>query len=453
MKSLAIVLAFFAFMPNASADKEYETVATRKLFNGDTLHDFKLKNGLRVLLVPRHQAKVLTYQIWFRVGSVSEKLDPKLQKTGLAHLFEHMMFRGSKKFPDGIFDELIARMGGDRQNATTYYYRTNYYESVPSRQLDRLMELEADRMSGLNLTTELFEKEKGAVVGELRRHMDSPGGLAADELQRLVWSKAPYRWTVLGSEAEIKGFTLEEAQYFYKTFYAPNNATLIVIGDTDEATLMPLVVKYYGGMKAQEIPRVAIPEEPPQTQERRFETTHPQATSQTLVLAYRIPTVTSPDAVPLSLLSTHLSRGTEARLRKLLIDTGIAVNATAGAGAQPDLFHFHVGLAEGRKAEEALKVIDREIANLKARKIPKDQYDRALNQELLMLYGDISDNSELGSWLGEYMMLCDNYMRGFEIIDTYKKITAADLQAAAKKFLNKENRSIVIIRPQVKEKG
>ena len=140
------------------SDPGYAKVTERKLFNGDTLLEFKVANGLRVLAVPRHQAKLLTYQVWFNVGSIHEKLDPKLKRTGLAHLFEHMMFRGTEKYPDGQFDEITSRIGSDRQNATTYFYRTNYFESVPSHQLETLMELEADRMSLLKLNAVLLEK-------------------------------------------------------------------------------------------------------------------------------------------------------------------------------------------------------------------------------------------------------------------------------------------------------
>lgn len=446
-----ILPSFFCLLlsceANVSSNKDFEKVIARKLFNGESLTEYRLPNGFRVLMVPRSQAKVLTYQVWFNVGSVDEKLDPKLQKTGLAHLFEHMMFRGSEKYPDGKFDEITAKIGGDKQNATTYYYRTNYYESVPSAQLETLMELESDRMRALKLTKEVFEKEKGAVVGELARALDNPVRLAFDELMRLAYEKAPYRYTVLGSEEEIKGFKLEEAQYFYKTFYAPNNATLIVIGDTDEKRLMPLVVKYYGDMKSQQLPKTTLTPEPEQKKQRKFETTHRQATSETLIVGYKMPPVDSPDFVPLSLLSTHLSRGREARLRKLLVDTGIAVSASAGTSSQPDLFQFIVQLAEGKKAESALRVIDKELTVLRTKAISKGSFERALNQELLSLYSDIGDNSELGNWLGEYLMLSGNYMRGFEILDEFKKLKASDLQKSAKKYFDNGTRSIVVVRP------
>lgn len=435
------------------ASGDYQRVAQKKLFNGDTLLEYKLKNGMQVILVPRHQAKVLTYQVWFNVGSTSEKLDPKLKKTGLAHLFEHMMFRGSEKYPDGKFDEITSRIGGEKQNATTHFYRTNYYESIPSAQLETLMELESDRMANLKLTSDLFEKEKGAVVGEYRRHMDTPAGVGSDELLKLMYEVAPYRYTVLGTEEEIKGFSLEEGKYFYRTFYAPNNATLIVIGDTTEEELLPLVNKYYGDMKPQTIPNVPVPAEPPQKKEKRKELTHPQATSQTLLVAYHVPPIDHPDVVPLALLQTHLSRGMEARLRKSLVDTGIAVQAAASAGAKPNMFEFFVQLTEKHDSKKALSIIDAEIASLQTKKISKGAFERALNQELLNLYNDIGSNSELGSWLGEFLMLSGNYMLGFEIIEKYKDITPADLQRVAKTYFKKNNRSIVVVKPTPRKKG
>jgi zinc protease len=436
---------------NRNAAMTYEKVTEKTLFNGDHLLEYKLANGLKVILIPRHQAKVLTYQVWFNVGSVDEKLDPKLRKTGLAHLFEHMMFRGSEKHPFPGFDHITARIGADRQNATTHFYRTNYFESIPSNQLATLMELEADRMRNLKLTKENFETEKGAVVGEFRRHLDSPISVGSDELNRLMYDVSPYRFTVLGTEAEIKGFTLEEAQYFYKTFYAPNNATLIVVGDVEPEPFMKLVLKNYGDMAPQKIPKSPPPQEPRQTKTKKFETTHPQATSETLFIGYHIPGINSPDTVPLSLMQAHLTDGTEAELRKLLVDNGIAVGAQAEQGNQPDVFEFVVQMAEKHKSEEAIKIIDGAIKRLQKTKLKAEELERSRNQELLGLYSQIGDHSEMASLLGEYLMLSGNYLRGLEIVEAYKTVTAGDIQRVAKEYLTPENRSIVIVRPEKKK--
>lgn len=444
---LSFLLFLFLLTTTNCQAANYTKVAEHTLFNGETLSEFKLKNGLQVLHVPRHQAKVLTYQIWFRVGSLDEKLDAKLKKTGLAHLFEHMMFRGTKKYPDGVFDKLVSRMGGTAQNATTYFYRTNYYESVPSDQLDTLMSLEADRMQHLEITSALFEREKGAVVGELRRHLDSPVGIGFDRLLETAFKVSPYRYTVLGSEQEIKGFTLEEANYFYKTYYAPNNATIIVVGDIDAGDLMSLVEKHYGKMESQEIPRHAVPDEPAQKKERRIVTRHKQATSDSLLVGYRIPPVTSAEFIPLALLATHLSTGMEARLRKLLVDPGIAVGANGAPSSRPDLFEFVVNLSEKYRAEDALKIIDKEIARLQKTPISDKDFQRALNQEKLDMYGSIGNNSSLANMLGEYLVLSGNYLRGFEMLSTFEKLSPKDLQLVAAKFLNKKQRTVVVIRP------
>ena len=430
----------------------YEKVAEKKLFNGETVKEFKFQNGLKVLLVSRHQAPVLTYQVWFDVGSLNEKMDQKLNRTGLAHLFEHMMFRGTKKYPDGKFDELTSRLGSDKQNATTYYYRTNYFESVPAYQLEKIMELESDRMANLILDGELLEKEKGAVVGEFRRAMDNPNRLAWDELMRLVYTESPFRFTVLGTEEEIKGFSLEDAQYFYKTFYAPNNCTIIVVGDAKEENLLPMVEKYYGSMRPQEIPKLMLKDEAPQTKERKWEGKHAQATSEILLMAYRIPPVTDSEIIPLSLISSHLSNGMESRLRKALVDTGIAVGASAGISNRPDLFEVSVSLSEKHSAEEAIRIIDREVALLHQSKISKSDFERALNQELLSVYGSIGNNNALANLFGEYLMISGNYLRGLEVLEGYKKLDSGDLQKIAKKYFKKENRSIVIVRPSKKGK-
>jgi zinc protease len=452
---VVVVLVLFSVSTSRS-DAEpagYQKVTEKTFFNGEKITEYALPNGLRVLLVPRHQAKVLTYQVWFHVGSNDEKLDPKLKKTGLAHLFEHMMFRGSEKFPEGQFDIITSRLGAERQNATTSSYRTNYFENVPSKFLEKIILLESDRMEHLKLNKEGFEKEKGAVVGELRRHNDVPATAAMNELMTLSYEALPFRYTTIGTEAEIRGFTMEEGEYFYRTFYSPNNATVIVIGDTTEQVLMPLIVKYYGAMKSQKLPVDAMPTEPVQTKERRSTITHPQATTETLLVGYKIPPVTSEDVAPLSLLSDHLSAGMESRFRKVFIDTGIAVRATSDVGSFPDQMQFYVQMAEKHNAGEALKILDREIATLRSKAISKESFERALNQDLLGVYSGIGDNMNLGNWLGEYLTMCGNYMRGFELVAQYKSQTPAELLRVAKKYLVKESRSVVIVKPGPKGKS
>lgn len=274
--------------------------------------------------------------------------------------------------------------------------------------------------------------------------------IAFDELMKLVYTVSPFQWTVLGTEAEIKGFTLEEAKYYYKTFYAPNNALLIVVGDTTAATLLPMVEKYYGAMKRQEVPKLPLPEEPAQKKERRFEGTHRQATSELVVMAYRIPGIDSPDFAPFSLLGTHLSVGMEARLRKALVDKGIAVMANAGPDAKPNLFQVYIQLAEGKRAEEAIRIVDREIFLVQKSLISSVAFERALNQELLGMYNDITSNSRLGNILGESYTQSGNYLRSFQLIEEYRKLSPKDLQRVTKAHLRPENRSVVVIRPEKK---
>lgn len=446
---LVMVLACFS---SFSEERPYKRMNEQALFNGEKVIEYQLANGLTVLMVPRHQAEVVTFQMWFDVGSIHEKLDPKLKKTGLAHLFEHMMFRGTKRFGDGKFDELTSRMGATGQNATTYYYRTNYFESVPKNQLEVLFVLESDRMKNLKLSKELFEKEKGAVVGELRRALDNPTRIAYNELMKQVYKKEPFKYTVIGTEKEIKGFTLKEAKYFYRTYYAPNNSTIILVGDIEETEVIDQIVKYFGDMPSQKVPMVSGPSEPNQSGERRISKRHKQATSEILLMAYTIPPINDVSVAPLGVLGAHLSNGMESRLRKILVDTGVAVSASAGSGYRPNQFEFFVQMAEGKKAPEALKIIDREINTLRKKLISKKSFKRAMSQELLDLYSGIGSNYRMARMLGEYNAISGNYMRGFEIIEAYKAVTPANIRNIVKTYLIKKKRSIVIIKPG-KKKG
>jgi predicted Zn-dependent peptidase len=200
----------------------------------------------------------------------------------------------------------------------------------------------------------------------------------------------------------------------------------------------------------QVIPKNETSPEPVPVKERHWEGTHPQATSDVLVMGYPIPPIDSPDAVPLSLLGTHLSIGMEARLRKVLVDKGLAVSAYAGPSALPDVFEVFVQLAKGQKAEKALALIDHEIAVLKRTPIAKSSFERALNQELLDIYSDITSNSSLANLLGEYLIYCGNYLRPFELIESFKKTTAADILKAARIHLDSRKRSVIILRPERK---
>lgn len=184
-----------------------------------------------------------------------------------------------------------------------------------------------------------------------------------------------------------------------------------------------------------------------------MERSHAQATSEILLVAYPAPPIGSPDQSVGALVETHLGAGMEGRLRKSLVDRGVAVHASASSASKPDIFEFYVQMAEGHHAEEALSVVDREIQTLKSSKLPANALERSLNQNLLSLYSEISDNAQFGNFLGESLMLSGNYMRGFEIIEGVKKVSLLDIQRFAKEYLIKERRSVVILRPEKKGKA
>ncbi|MGZ3696261.1 MAG: M16 family metallopeptidase, partial [Bdellovibrionota bacterium] len=325
---VALFLALMALSPASWA--KTEKIRSTKLPNGLPVEEYRLDNGLQILLVQDHSAPVFTYQVWFKVGSATEKMDPKLQKTGLAHLFEHMMFRGTAKVPDGDFAKQMSAAGESGLNATTWLDRTNYFESLPKDKLELAFTLESDRMANLALDDKLFKTELGAVFGERKMGRDKPSRVANDELWELAFDKHPYKWTTMGTTEELNSFTVDEANYFYKTYYAPNNATIILIGDFDTGKALHLAEKYYGKYKAQEIPHREPAPEAPQTAAREKEIFHPLATADLLEIGYHIPDSKNADIPALQVLGAVLSTGNGSIMEQELVQEGLASSIGAG---------------------------------------------------------------------------------------------------------------------------
>lgn len=426
--------------------------ASIELPNGLPFHRFELANGLRVYLVEDHSAPVFTFQIWFDVGSKHEKLDPKLNATGLAHLFEHMMFRGTPRFPDGEFDKILARAGVRDGNATTWLDRTNYYESLPREYLELVLDLESDRMVNLQIDERLLETEKGAVLGEYRMGLDDPDSVAMDHLFNTAYQVHPYRYTTIGTEEEIKSFTKEQSNYFYRKYYAPNNASILITGDVDPAQAQALIEKYFGGFQSQPIEVIPAPVEPPQTSERRFEFSHNQLTDPKLVLGYRIPDVRHEDTPALLVLQSILATGEGALLRKIWANTGLAVSADSDVFQfrDPSLLYISAEVQEGHEPEELLSALDESLKTLTKDTFSKE-VERAKNQLLLELYAAFESNASLADFMGEFIPTAGDPLYAFELVQKVEKIRPADVQRAVEQYLKPTNRSVIVGNPSAGE--
>ncbi len=417
--------------------------------NGLPFTQYVLTNGLTIYVIENHSAPVFTYETWFKVGSKDEKLDPKINSTGLAHLFEHMMFRGTPRYPDGKFDEVLAENGVNDENATTWVDRTNYYESLPSSQLALAMELESDRMANLALDQTLLDTERSAVVGELKMDLDDPDSVAYYQLYGAAFRTHPYQYTTIGTEKEIQSFTLAQANYFYKTYYSPSNASLLVTGDVDPQIVALTVQKFYGSIPAVDVKHAVATPEPAQTAERKVAFTHPQLQQTTVTFGYHVPGVKDADFPALFVLQSAFTNGQASLLELNWVNAGmsISVTGTVNQFADPGLFIIATEIQPGTNPSDITASFDKILADIATRGA-EGLVDRAKNQLLLQLHSQLEQNESMASFLGEYIATAGDPVFGFNLVSGIEKVTAADLVRVAAKYLVPTNRTIVVGTPQ-----
>ena len=406
----------------------------------------RLPNGLRVRMVPDHDAPVVSLYTFFQVGSRNER--PGI--TGISHLFEHMMFNGAEKYGPKEFDEVLESNGG-RSNAYTTHDVTVYYEDFAAEALDTVLDLESDRMRSLTIDDRSLKSEREVVKEERRLRVDNePAGLMDEALHALVYEAHPYRWPVIGWMGDIEAIRREDCETYFRTFYAPNNATLWVAGDFDPQRLLKAIRKAYGDIpKGPSVPGV-VNAEPRQRGERRAELRHPSR-APSLVVAYRGPQVVDADTLTLDVLQFILGVGEGSRLqRSLVYDKRLAVNVGVDWSwrRDPGLFAFHLELqpdADVRAAEEALSAEIRRIADggVEAREVEK-----ARNNLRAHLLREFTSNSGRAHALGTYELFLGSWQHGFGLPEAYGRIDAARVQAAARRWLDPTQRSVVTLVPE-----
>lgn len=447
MKFLSLFALAMAF--SAPSWAKTEKIGETALPNGLKVHEYRLHNGLQILLVPDHSAPVVTFQAWFKIGSAGEKMDPQLKRTGLAHLFEHMMFRGTPKNPDQVFDNKLSAAGAVGMNATTWIDRTNYFESVPKERLELVFDLESDRMVNLAINEKLFKTELGAVFGELKLRDDRPGSVAYEKLWKLAFTAHPYKYETIGTPDELNSFTVKDANHFYKTYYAPNNAALILLGDFTVARALALTEKYYGKMKSQVLPTHEFPVEPEQTSARTQTFPHPLAVSDVLMWGFKIPDMRHRDIAALDVAASILAYGNGSWLEQELVQEGIvsSVSASPSKTRYPSLFIFSIQMAPGKSSDSALKIVRSALTRLSDGKVSAEELERAKNQYLLYSYGELLSLNNIGRTLGEALTASDNFLRDFEILEEVKKVTVEDLQRVTKTYLTENRSSLLTVTP------
>jgi zinc protease len=420
---------------------------TRYSFFGSAhLERFDFENGLRLFVNRNRIAPVFSYQTWFDIGSRDETPG----KSGLAHLFEHMMFKGTKLRPQGVFDRTMESAGARDLNAFTSTDYTAYVASLPVKELDLVAKLESDRMVGLNLTQDQLDSEREVVQNERKQVMENnPEGQMYEELQKLAFTNHAYGRPVIGFGEDIAGFTLADCNDFYGAYYAPDRAVICVSGDLEPEKVARTVHKHYGKIPASKKLNPPPKNEPEQKEERVKVLSLPVQVEKAY-FGYKVPDARHADQVPLSVLSMVLSTGRSSRLYRALVDTGICIDvgASVNTSKDPGLMYVSFTCQANKKADEAMHVIDRELDAISEGGITNEELERVKNKLRAEIHLGLSTNSAVARFVGQHELVMGDVRAALKEIEQIAKVAAPEVKRVAKQYMRRDNRSVVIGRPQ-----
>jgi zinc protease len=415
-------------------------VVSRQILNG--IHETRFSNGLTVLSKEVHNAPVVYFSVWYQVGSSNEQLG----QTGMSHLLEHMLFKGTSTRGPGEISALLQRNGA-QFNASTSIDRTNYYETLASDRLEMAMALEADRMVNSLFDTTEHRNEMTVVRSEYEGGENSPGSALNKAVRLAAYQVHPYRWPTIGFKADIENTSRDEMFAYYKKYYVPNNATIVMVGDFQTDQALELVRRYFGAIPSRPLPRPFITPEPEQQGERRVMVRRAGTTRQILI-AYRVPEFNHPDSFALDVLQSVLSDGRTSRFFNRLEQTGLATAAvTYSHGLRfPDLIYLSAQAQPGKTNEELEKALLDEVEKLQSTPIAPEELQRVLNQaEAHFIYEKDSVQAQ-GGQLGEDAMRGD-WRFGETYLEKLKAVTPADVQRVAQKYLVERHRTVGYFEP------
>jgi predicted Zn-dependent peptidase len=409
--------------------------------------EFKLKNGLRVLLAEDHAAPTVSISVTYNVGSRDEKPG----RTGFAHLFEHMLFQGSENVGKGEHFILVQNNGG-RANGTTNADRTNYFETLPSNQLELGIFLEADRMRAPAITQTNFDNQRLTVQEERRQSFDNrPYGKTYEAVIGLAYDNFAYKHSTIGSMEDLNAATIDDAAEFFRAYYAPNNAVLAMVGNFKIAAALPLIKQYFEAIPAQAPPSAPDMTESEQTGEKRAVIEDNFAQTPRLDMVYKIPPGNTPDWYALDVLGHVLSNGVSSRLyQKLVKDKEAALSIYADAREQrgPALFWFSIMARPNTDLGELEKLLHEEIARLQNEAVTDGELKKVnrqlRRQRAQQLYSSRSRANALGHFAVYYNdpSLINNVWRNYETV------APADLQRVARRYFIESNRTVVTTIPK-----
>ncbi|MBS2027411.1 MAG: insulinase family protein [Deltaproteobacteria bacterium] len=409
------------------------------------VHEHTLPNGLRVRLMPDHAVPTVSYYTFFRVGSRNER--PGI--TGIAHLFEHMMFNGAAKYGPKEFDRVLESHGG-YSNAYTSNDVTAYYEDFSSSALEKVIDLESDRMRSLAITPETLKQEREVVKEERRLRTDNDIlGMLDEQLGATLYLAHPYRWPVIGWMGDIERISREDCLAFFRTYYAPNNATLFVCGDFEPNAALALIQKYYGdipsGPEAPEVPAY----EPPQKGERRAQVRYP-AQASAVAMGWHAPKASDPLTPVMDVLQYALSAGEGALLTKRLVyQDELAVNVMVDYSwrIDPGAFSVYVELKPGVDPKKAEAAVDKVLQGVAEKGLASADLERAKNLLRSRALRELATHNGRAHAYGNAEVFMGDWRLALAMIDHYQAVTNAQVKAAAKSLFEAGRKNVVTLVP------
>lgn len=412
------------------------------------VQEHHLDNGLTILTKEVHSAPVAYFSVWYKVGSVYEQVG----QTGMSHLLEHMMFKGTKTRPPGSISALLQANGADF-NANTFFDRTCYFETLASDRLDMAMQLESDRMVNSLFNEKEHQKEMTVVRSEYEGGENNPGSALSKAVRLAAFQINPYRWQTIGFRSDIENISRDEMYAYYQKYYVPNNAVVVMVGDFNTNAALAKVQKYFGGIPRKPITSHFITPEPQQEGERRV-VVRRAGTSPQVEIAYHIPAFGTPDRYALDVLEGALSSGRTSRLFNDMVQTGLASSAAAYDYGlrRPDLLFLDATAQPGKTNAQLEKALLAEVQKLQATPISGEELKRIINlSEASYIYSHDSVENQ-GSELGENAVRGD-WRYGENYIAKLRRVTPADVQRVARKYLVQRNRTVGYFEPVVSKTG
>ncbi|MEZ7500495.1 pitrilysin family protein [Flavobacterium sp. Arc3] len=423
------------------------SLAGQAQIKADDVNTFTLKNGMKILVVEDFSIPNANMYLFYKVGSRNEYQGI----TGLSHFFEHMMFNGAKKYGPKLFDQTMEFNGG-ANNAYTTENVTVYTNWFPTSAASVIFDLEGDRISSLSIDPTMVESERDVVLSERRTGLEnSPWRLLSQSLQATAFQEHPYHWPVMGYEDDMKNWTQQDLERYFKTYYAPNNCVVVVSGAIKTEAVKLLAEKYLEPIPAQPAPPKVHIVEPAQTGERRI-TVQKEVATPYLMIGYHTPETKHDDYYALNILSSVLSSGKSSRLYASLVDKkqlATQVFTDYGDSFDPGLFNVYAVANKNVDEVDLENAIYAEIEKIKKDGITETELQKIKNQKLMEFYDQVETIDGKSNNIGTYEVFFGDYRKMFDAPANYNKIKIADVQRVANAYFTKSNRTVGVLKTNV----